>query len=191
MNVVFEEEPIIYSDQVLILITVQDTTPVIEDNVQTIDIVPKQDNNKVLPQKPLEQPQQPQEVSLRRSVRERISAISNDYIIFLQEHKDDVGLIEDDPINFCQAMRSSNSQKWIDTMKDEMKSMKDNEVLDLVELPEGVKPIGCKCIFKTKKDSKGTIKRYKAHLVAKDFTQKEGIDYKETFSPVSSKDSFG
>ncbi|RDY08256.1 hypothetical protein CR513_07534, partial [Mucuna pruriens] len=44
-------------------------------------------------------------------------------------------------------------------------------------------------IFKTKKDSKGNIKKYKAHLVAKGFTPKEGIDYKETFSLVSSKDS--
>ncbi|CAA2996273.1 Hypothetical predicted protein, partial [Olea europaea subsp. europaea] len=68
---------------------------------------------------------------------------SNDYIVFLQEHEDVVGLTEDEPINFHQAMRSSNSQKWIDAMKDEIKSMKDNDVWDLVELPKGVKPIGC------------------------------------------------
>ena len=57
-------------------------------------------------------------------------------------------------------------------------------------MPEGVKPIGCKWIFKTKWDSNGNVERYKAHLVAKGYTQKERIDFKETFSPVSSKDSF-
>jgi len=70
-----------------------------------------------------------------------------------------------------------------------MKS-KDNGIWNLVELPKGVKPIGCKWIFKTKKDSKANVERYKARLAAKGLTQKEDIDYKETFSPLSTKDSF-
>ncbi|RDX82351.1 hypothetical protein CR513_36873, partial [Mucuna pruriens] len=148
-NIIFEEKFVNDIGQILVLITIQETTPIIGDNVQTT--VP----DIALPQTPIEQPQQPQQVSLRRSIRERRHAISDDYIVFLQEHEDGIGLIEDDPINFCQAMQSSNSQKWIDAMKDELKSMQDNDVWDLVELPEGVKPIGCKWIFKTKKDSKG------------------------------------
>ena len=114
----------------------------------------------------------------------------DDYIVFLQEHEFDIGAMEDDPINFRQALESSKSQEWIDAMNEEIKSMKDNDVFVLVPLPEGVKPIGCKWIFKTKRDSKGDVEIYKARLVGKGYTQKEGIDYKETFSPVSSKDYF-
>ena len=125
-----------------------------------------------------EETQQPQEqMPLRRSTREKIKAISDDYVFFLQEPEDEISMMEDDPINFHQAIQSSDSQKWIDAMNEEYKSMQDNDVWDLVPLPEGVKPIGCKWIFKTKRDLKGDVERYKAHLVAKGFTQKEDIDF--------------
>ena len=97
---------------------------------------------------------------------------------------------EYDPINLRQALQSFNAHKRIDAMNEEMKSMHDNDVWDLVQLFEGLKPIGCKWIFKIKRDSKDNTKRYKTRLVAKGFTQREGIDYNETFSPLSLKDSF-
>jgi len=129
-------------------------------------------------------------IPLRRSTRERRSVILDDYVVFLQEHEENNGMMEDDLVNFHQAMQDSNSEKWIQAMNEEYKSMQDNKVWELVPLPEGVKPIGCKWIFKTKRDFKGNMERYKARLVAKGNTQKEGIDFKKTFSPVSSKDSF-
>ncbi|RVW39847.1 Retrovirus-related Pol polyprotein from transposon TNT 1-94 [Vitis vinifera] len=114
-----------------------------------------------------QEPQEPRvQVPLRRSTREMRSTILDDYVVYLQEHEFDMGL-EDDPISVSQVKQSSDSEKWIEAMKNEMKSMKDNGVWDLVELPEGVKPIGCKWIFKTKRDSKGNIVRYKALLVTK------------------------
>ncbi|KAL6316814.1 hypothetical protein AAG906_021114 [Vitis piasezkii] len=67
------------------------------------------------------------QVPLRRSTKERRSTISDDYVVYLQEHEFDMGL-EDDPISVSQVKQSSNSEKWIEAMKDEMKSMKDNGV---------------------------------------------------------------
>jgi hypothetical protein len=74
-------------------------------------------------------------------------------------------------------------------MEDEMRSMSINKVWDLEEIPKGAKIVGCKWVYKMKCDSNENIERFKARLVAKDFTQREGIDYTETFSPVSCKDS--
>ena len=59
----------------------------------------------------------------------------------------------------------------------------------LVDFSNGCRPIGCKWVFKTKRDAKGQVKRYKARLVAKGYIQRECIDFKETLSPVSIKDS--
>src|SRR5262249_53302735 len=74
-------------------------------------------------------------------------------------------------------------------MKGEMDFMASDRVWDIVEFPNGVKAIGHKWVFKTKKDSQGNIERHKARLATKGFTMREGIYYMETFSLVSKKDS--
>ena len=118
----------------------------------------------------------------------RRSVIPDDYIVYALEHESDLS-IDNDPISFKEAVKSNNSEKWYNAMKEELKSMTDNNVWVMTELPEGSKRVGCKWVFKTKRDSMGNVERYKARLVAKGYTQKDGVDYKETFSPVSKKDS--
>jgi Reverse transcriptase (RNA-dependent DNA polymerase) len=69
-------------------------------------------------------------------------------------------------------------------MKFELQSIEDNQVWDLIDLSDGIKPVKNKWFFKRKTDMDGNLTVYKASLVEKGFTQVEGIDYDETFSPV-------
>ena len=126
---------------------------------------------------------------LRRSTRERRSAIPPDYLVYIGEQDYDIGSVTD-PITYEEAVSCPQSELWLDAMRDEIQSMRHNGVWELIELPEGHRPIGCKWVYKTKKDHKGKVEKFKARLVAKGFTQREGVDYEATFSPVSSKDSF-
>ena len=90
----------------------------------------------------------------------------------------------EEPKTVKEALNSENKVKWKEAMNNEIESLKKHEVWDLVKLPAGRKAIGSKWIFKCKTDADGNVERYKARLVAQGFTQKYGIDYEETFSPV-------
>lgn len=105
---------------------------------------------------------------------------------FLISESNDVSLIDDEePIDYEDVLKSSERDKWLDAMKSEMDSMYENQVWNLVDPPEGIKPIGCKWVFKKKTDMDGNVITYKARLVAKGYRQKQGIDYDETYSPVA------
>ena len=56
-----------------------------------------------------------------------------------------------------------------------------NQVWTLVDAPKGVIPIGCKWIFKKKIRADDPVEIYKASMMAKDFRQKQSVDYEETF----------
>lgn len=76
-------------------------------------------------------------------------------------------------------------RKWKQAMDLEMEALEKNNTWELVTLPPGKKPVGCKWVYTVKYRADGTIERYKARLVAKGFTQTYGVDYLETFAPVA------
>ena len=65
-----------------------------------------------------------------------------------------------------------------------MESLHRNNVWDLVQLPSHRKVVGSKWVFKRKINANGDVERYKARLVAQGCTQRFGVDYEETFSPI-------
>ncbi|MCQ7222035.1 DDE-type integrase/transposase/recombinase [Salmonella enterica] len=128
--------------------------------------------------------QQPVQVDLPLRRSDRIRRQPERYSFLLSDHGD-VTLIEDEPTSYQEAVMSPDSEKWLEAMRSEMDSMYTNQVWTLVDPPEGVKPIGCKWVFKRKTDMEGHTHTYKGRLVAKGFKQIHGIDYDETFSPVA------
>ncbi|CAM8986036.1 unnamed protein product [Rhodiola kirilowii] len=89
------------------------------------------------------------------------------------------------PETYKQAMISKNANEWKIAMTEEIESMHANDTWKLIPKPENARTIDCKWIFKLKEGiSPSDPPRFKGRLVAKGFTQKEGIDYTEIFAPV-------
>uniref|UniRef100_A0AAV1U5H8 Integrase catalytic domain-containing protein n=1 Tax=Peronospora matthiolae TaxID=2874970 RepID=A0AAV1U5H8_9STRA len=96
---------------------------------------------------------------------------------------------EEQASRYQEVMKSSYKEQWLQAMKSEMNSLEEHSTWKLVDMPPGKKSVGCKWVFKIKRDPSGEIIKFKARLVAKEFTQRPGIDYNETFAPVAVKES--
>lgn len=83
----------------------------------------------------------------------------------------------------AEALSRPDGQEWKQAMTDEMKSFEENDTWELVDLPSEGTAVECKWVYKIKCSSDNGIS-HRARLVAKGFTQREGIDYTDTFAPV-------
>lgn len=71
----------------------------------------------------------------------------NDYIVYLNGFNYTIGQVNEF-IAFNEVISSDESNKWIVVdKKNELESTQHNQVCELVCLPEGVKPISCKCVY--------------------------------------------
>ena len=125
-------------------------------------------------------------IAVRRSTRTRKSPDRYGERSAVAEDDEAVKLACDSesPKSYSEAMNHPHRNSWKSAMADEMKSLKVNDVWDLVPRPAGRKVIGSKWVFKVKVAADGSVTRHKARLVAQGYSQKPGLDYDETFSPV-------
>ncbi|KAF8783371.1 Retrovirus-related Pol polyprotein like [Argiope bruennichi] len=89
-----------------------------------------------------------------------------------------------EPKTIEEALNGPDGNHWRDSITETILGHIKNKTWEIVDQPNNKNIVNCKWVFKIKKNSKGEIERYKSRLVAKGFSQIEGIDYNETFSPV-------
>lgn len=103
------------------------------------------------------------------------------YENFSKPHKAFIAAVasNDETTSFEQAVQDQN---WRDIMQKEIKSLEENGTWNIEDLPNGKHVIDSKWVYKIKFKPNGEVERYKARLVAKGYTQKEGVDYHDTFT---------
>ena len=91
-------------------------------------------------------------------------------------------LVDKEPTCFEEPTKQ---KEWVDAMVEEYQSIINNDVWEIVPRPKNKSVVSSKWIYKTKHSTNASIDKYKARFVARGFSQKEGIDYEETFVPVA------
>jgi hypothetical protein len=85
-----------------------------------------------------------------------------------------------------EGLAGPDRDAWLRAMQEEVEALGEHGTFMLCYLPAGKKAISGKWVFKIKRGPAGEIQRYKARYVARGFSQVEGVDFFETWSPVGS-----
>jgi transposase InsO family protein len=167
---------------------------------------PQESEQVVIEDVPLEE-QQPQanndpeepQINLRRStrvhkppgefwkaIRDQANIVQEEQVEFalMIEAVDNGGFSEHQNATPTTYAEAAKDPSWAKATQEEFDSLMENNTWSLTTLPPGRKAIGSKWVYKLKENADGTIAKYKARLVAKGYTQREGIDFTETFAPV-------
>ena len=91
-------------------------------------------------------------------------------------------IIDSEPSTYDEATKE---QVWRDAMMEEYQSIMKNEVQEIVLRPKGKFVVASRWIYKIRHVVDEIIHKYKARFVAHGFSQKEGLNYEENFSPIS------
>nr|GFB01502.1 hypothetical protein [Tanacetum cinerariifolium] len=158
-------------------------------SVEDLEIIQEEDTNPSLDTS-LEHEEDDQEIDEPQSdinpiqMSSRIRRTPDRMCLYIDAEEHELGDLEE-PVNYKAALLDPESKKWLDAINVEIQSMNENDVWVLVELPPNARTVGSKWLFKKKTDMDGAVYVFKAHLVAKGFTQTYRVDYEKTFSPVA------
>ena len=120
---------------------------------------------------------------VRRQTKPPAIFESGDFVAYALMSVADISV--DEPKTVAEVMKSKDWDKWNASMKEEKSSLDKNHTWNLVDRPLKQRIIECKWIYKIKEGIPGDEDpRYKSRLVAKGYTQVEGMDYNEIFAPV-------
>ena len=92
--------------------------------------------------------------------------------------------VKQSPESVQEALQGPHREKWQQAMNREMEILRENGVYELVDRPKGKKMVKSKWVLRVKTNEKGEIEKHKARVVAKGYSQVEGVDYDQTFSPT-------
>ena len=96
-----------------------------------------------------------------------------------------------DPKTMAECKKRSDWNKWKEAIQAELASLTKRKVFSsAIPTPSQIFPVGFKWVFVRKRNENNEVVRYKARLVAQGFTQRPGIDFNETYSPVMSGITF-